>query len=67
MADVKIESKNQSGGITAQNVNTGNSNQIENTENQTTEQEGSTKKLFWWVFGIVGLVAAIATIYTTTS
>jgi hypothetical protein len=59
MSDVHIKSKNQSGGITAQNVNTGSA--------KITMNAGSTesrlKASFWWIFGIVGLAAACVTIY----
>ena len=60
MGDVDIKSNNQSGGITAQNVNTSNGNQF-NVSN-TSPKENRFKKLIWWVFGIGGFIAAIVTI-----
>ncbi|MCI5156991.1 MAG: hypothetical protein D3906_00870 [Candidatus Electrothrix sp. AUS1_2] len=60
MGDVKIESKNQSGGITAQNVNVGESNNISVKESKSSDS--IVKRVFWWVFGLVGAAAAIVTV-----
>jgi len=57
MGDVNIKSENQSGGITAQNVNSGNENSV-----SVNEKEGSTKTLFWWIFGLLGAASAIVAI-----
>ena len=61
MNDVNIRSENQSGGITAQNVSTGNGTQF----NVATapEKKGRIKTIFWWIFGLVGLLAAALTVY----
>lgn len=56
MSNINIKSTNQSGGITAQNV-TSSSTQF--TSNQT-EQEGKLTKLFWWIFGVAGVIGAAA-------
>jgi len=59
MSDVNIKSENQSGGITAQNVNTGGAKVTLNSG----PTEGRMKAAFWWIFGIVGVGAACVTIY----
>jgi hypothetical protein len=59
MSDVHIKSKNQSGGITAQNVNTGGAKITMNVG----PTEGRLKAVFWWIFGVVGLAAACVTTY----
>jgi hypothetical protein len=56
MANVTIKSNNQSGGITAQSVTTPTA---QPTENQT-KHEGRFTKLFWWIFGIAGVIGAAA-------
>lgn len=61
MNDVNIKSENQSGGITAQNVNTGNGTQFDVAS--TAEKEGRIKTIFWWIFGLAGLLAAVFSIY----
>jgi hypothetical protein len=58
MADINIKSNNQSGGITAQHVNTGGVR-----FGVTTEKESRIKRFFWWVFGFAGLIAAFFTVY----
>ncbi len=60
MSDVKIKSENQSGGITAQNVNTGNGTTFGRTNS---DKEPGIKKIFWWVFGLASLLAAAVTVY----
>ena len=59
MADIHIKSENQSGGITAQNVNS-TVDQINVSGHQQTE--GRARRVFWWIFGIAGIVGAIAAI-----
>lgn len=58
MRDVNIKSENQSGGITAQNVNTGN-NAAFNVNTPTPEKEGKMKRIFWWVFGLLSAGSAL--------
>lgn len=60
MNDVIIKSKKQSGGITAQNVN------AEGTQFNVAmkeKKEGHLRTIFWWIFGLFGLVAACLFIY----
>ena len=61
MSNVNIKSENQSGGITAQNVNAGGGAQFNSTS--TPEKESRPKAIFWWVFGVAGLLAACISIY----
>ena len=49
-----VESKNQSGGVTAQSVHVGN---------RVPKQESAASNLFWWLFGFAGFIAAIASVY----
>jgi len=60
MGDVNIKSENQSGGITAQNVNAGNGNSF--SVNNGPEKESPAKAIFWWIFGLLGAVSAIVAI-----
>jgi hypothetical protein len=62
MTDVNIKSENQSGGITAQNVSTGSSEQLNITKQ--TNNESKWKTIFWWIFGIVGCIGVGIAIYT---
>lgn len=61
MSKVKIKSENQSGGVTAQNVNTG-SNSTLSINTPTPEKERKIKVIFWWIFGLLGAVSAIVAI-----
>ena len=61
MSDVNVTSDRQSGGITAQNVNTGSGDQL-NIPEQTKEDKG-LKTIFWWIFGAIGCIAAAVAIY----
>ena len=61
MNDVNIKSENQSGGITAQNVNTGNGTHFDGAS--APEKEGRIKTIFWWICGLVGLLAAGLSVY----
>ena len=60
MNDVKITSNNQSGGITGQNINTGNDAVFSVAHSQ--EKDSKAKTLFWWIFGITGAVASVIAI-----
>lgn len=60
MGNVIIKSEDQSGGITAQNVNTGTGSSF--SALQKPEREGLAKSLFWWIFGLLGAAAAILTV-----
>lgn len=57
MSNVKITSKNQTGGITAQNVNTSGEGNF--SVNEPPEKEGKLKSAFWWIFGLIGATAAV--------
>lgn len=59
MDRVNIKSENQSGGITAQNVNTVSKAQF----TQTSLKEPKSKTIFWWIFGFAGLAGSSFTIY----
>ncbi len=58
MSNVTIKSNNQSGGVTAQSVTTPTA---QSTENKT-KPEGRFTKLFWWIFGIAGVIGAAASV-----
>jgi hypothetical protein len=60
MNDIKITSKNQQGGITGQNVNAGSNDNFSIIS--PPKNEGKAKLVFWWVFGIIGAIAAIIAI-----
>lgn len=60
MNDVKITSNNQSGGITGQNINTGNDATFSVVHSE--EKDSKAKTLFWWIFGILGAIAALIAI-----
>ncbi len=62
MGDINIKSKNQSGGVTAQNVNVGNFEPFSMI--QSPKKEGKLKAVIWWVFGLLGAAAAIVTVLT---
>jgi hypothetical protein len=59
MGDIKIKSENQSGGITAQNVNSPNAGLA---VNNTPPQESQSRRIFWWIFGMAGLIGVIVAI-----
>lgn len=61
MADIHIKSENQSGGITAQNVNS-TVDQINVNGHQQTE--GRVRRFFWWIFGVAVIVSAVVGIIT---
>ena len=61
MSKTEIKSENQSGGITAQNVNVSGNIQTRN-KTVNSEKEPGSKKIFWWVFGFAGFIAALLTI-----
>lgn len=60
MGDLNIKSNNQSGGITAQNVNSGSIGSF--SVNQPAKKAGKLKSFFWWVFGILAAASAIVTV-----
>jgi hypothetical protein len=60
MNDIKITSNNQQGGVTAQNVNSGDNAKFSSVSRPG--KEGRAKLVFWWVCGIFGLIAAIIAI-----
>jgi len=62
MSDIKtkITSTNQQGGITGQNVNFGDNAKFSVVS--PPRIEGKTKLVFWWIFGIIGVIAAIIAI-----
>lgn len=62
MGEVNITSTNQSGGITAQHVTTGNS-QLHVAAPAVPPAESRSRRAFWWIFGIAGFLAACATVY----
>jgi hypothetical protein len=55
MHDVKIKSESQSGGITAQNVNS--TVKINTTDNE--KKNRLLKRVFWWIFGVSGVIGTI--------
>jgi hypothetical protein len=57
MADVNIKSENQSGGITAQNVNS-TVDQFNTTGGS--QPESRATRIFWWIFGVAGVLGAAA-------
>jgi len=61
MNNVNIKSENQSGGITAQNVNTGNNSTL-SINTPTPEKERKIKVIFWWIFGLLSAASAIVPI-----
>jgi hypothetical protein len=63
---VTIKSKNQSGGITAQNVNTGNGEMQFNINSEETKKKGKggISKSLKIIIGIVSFIAALVTILT---
>jgi len=61
MSDVDVKSENQSGGITAQNVNTGGGTQVNVSAGH--RKARLLKTIAWWMFGLVGLLAAGLTIW----
>lgn len=65
MNDINIKSENQKGGITAQNVNTANNSsfQINSSNKKGASKEGKLKSIFWWIFGLIGMIAALVAIY----
>lgn len=56
MTKINIKSKNQSGGITAQNVNY---NPAVNHNVLNGKPESFAKRVFWWIFGIAGVISAV--------
>lgn len=54
MTKTTIESNNQSGGITAGSVNIGDGSTFGTLP--TPPRESRARAVFWWVFGIAGLL-----------
>lgn len=60
MGDLNIKSNNQSGGITAQNVNSGSFSSF--LVNQPVKKWSKLKAFFRWVFWILAAAASIVTV-----
>lgn len=61
MGDQRIRSENQSGGITAGNVNVGAGSNLSVQADQP--KESRAKSIFWWVFGLASLVGVAIAAY----
>lgn len=61
MGEINIKSENQSGGITAHTVNTGESTVTTlHSENlDAVPKESKAKTISYWVFGVGGLIGVI--------